>query len=371
MPKRIYFDSVSSTPLNEEILANYKSLLDQHYANSDALYDEGVASFKMQEASRHKCAELLGVDAAEIIFTSGASEANNLAIKGLAFKHGKGHIITSYYEHSSVYEALKQLELLGYELTYLMPDKEGKISVDSVKENIKEDTFLVSIMWVNNEIGTINDVEGIGLMLKQYRNIAFHCDITQGITKLDIDLTNIDLASFSAHKLHGLKGSGALIKKKHISLLPLISGGQQEFGLRGGTSNALVNALLAKTLRLAMADKEGKYQYVTGLHDYFLSLIDFNLVKLYSPADHLPYLVCLGTPLTSEVMLNALNLRGIMVSSKSTCGSRKAEVSRSIKALGYDDDYSLRISFDCANTREEVAYLWQCMKESIEAYGRI
>lgn len=369
---KIYFDNVSTTSLNKEVLKTYEELLEKYYCNSDALYDDGVVIYNMQEKSRANIAEFFNVDKDEVIFTSGASEANSLAIKGLCFNNpNKKHIITSIYEHSSVYNSIKQLEdNFGYEVTYLMPNKNGVIDPENVRKALKDNTILVSIMLVNNEIGSINDINTIKEIVKKHSGTYFHTDITQGLGKVDVDLKDVDLASFSAHKIHGLKGSGALIRKKHVNLLPIISGGQQEFSIRGGTSNAPVNIVLAKTIRLALENKDKHDAYLKELKDYFIeSISKVDKVSINSPKDGVSNLVNISTPIQSEVELNALNAREIMVSSKSTCGSRKNEGNRTLKALGIDEDYALRISFDFSNTKEEIDYFVKCLKEDIERYG--
>lgn len=370
MHNKIYFDNVSTTKTNLDVLKTYKDLLDKYYCNSDALYDEGVVINNMLEKSRENIARLLKVEKEEVIFTSGASEANSMAIKGLALKNqNKKHIISSIYEHSSVYNALKQLENdFGYEITYLKPNKKGLIEVEDVKNNLKDNTILVSIMLVNNEIGAINNIEEIKKVVKKHHGTYFHSDITQGIGKIDIDLKDIDLASFSAHKIHGLKGSGVLIKKKHVEILPLINGGQQEFGIRGGTSNALVDIVLAKTIRIALEHKDEHYLYVKELNDYLKErLKEIKEIKI-NLLDGIANLINISTPIKSEVLLNALNNQGIMVSSKSTCGSKKNELNRSLKALGIDEDYAIRISFDYENNKGEIDYFIECLKENIKKY---
>lgn len=366
---KVYLDAVSTTSLDPEVSQTYKKLLDEYYCNSDALYDDGVAIYAMQEKSRGIIADTFGVKKDEIIFTSGASEANSLAIKGLCFRHPeRKHLITSIYEHSSVFNSFKQLENeFGYEVTYLDPDKDGHISADQVKDALRNDTLLVSIMQVNNEIGAVNDVEAIAEVVKKHSGTYFHTDITQGVGKVDVDLRNIDMASFSAHKIHGLKGSGVLIKKEFVNLSPIISGGQQEYGIRGGTSNALSNIVLAKTLRIAMENKDRYHDYLVALHDQLIS--GLNGIAKINYDKGLITLVNISTPIQSEVMLNALNDKGIMVSSKSTCGSRKNELNRTLNALGIDEDYALRISFDYTNTKEEIDYFLKTLKEILNKYA--
>lgn len=372
MSKKVYFDNVSTTSLNDEVRKTYEELLNTYYCNSDALYDDGVAVFDMQEKARHNIANMLNVDKEEIIFTSGASEANNLAIKGLCFKNpNKKHIITSIYEHSSIYNAIKQLESeFGYDVTYLKPNKDGVIDPEDVKKSLNDNTILVSIMLVNNEIGSINDINTIKEIVKKHSGTYFHSDITQGLAKVDIDLKDIDMASFSAHKIHGLKGSGVLVKKKHVELLPLISGGQQEFNIRGGTSNSLTNIVLAKTLRIALENKDELHKHVVELHNYFIEkLREIPEVKINSPKENLESLFNISTPIKSEVLLNALNNKGIMVSSKSTCSSKKKGTNRTLSSLNIDEDYAIRVSFDKDNTKEEVDYFINVLKEAIIQYA--
>ena len=367
---KVYLDAVSTTNVNKEVLDTYKKLLDEHYCNSDALYDDGVAIFDMQEKSRKNIADLLSVNKDEIIFTAGSSEANSLAIKGLALKHrDKKHLITSIYEHSSTYNSFKQLEdEFGFDVTYLVPDENGNITAEMVKDSLRDDTLLVSIMMVNNEIGAVNDINEIGKIVKKHSRTYFHADITQALGKVDVDLSNVDMASFSAHKIHGLKGSGVLVKKQHVELLPIISGGQQEYSLRGGTSNALENIVLAKTLRIALENMNKNKAYLKQLHDYLIAELT-GLVTINSKMNGLDTLINISTSIQSEVLLNALNEKGIMVSSKSTCGSRKNELNRSLSALGIDENYAIRVSFDYTNTKDELKYFVDSLKEILDRYG--
>ena len=208
---KVYLDAVSTTAVNPEVLDTYKKLLDKYYCN-------------MQEKARRNIADMLKVKKDDIIFTAGASEANSLAIKGLCFKsRERKHLITSYYEHSSAHNSFKQMEEeFGFEVTYLKPDENGQITAEMVEKVIRNDTLLVSIMMVNNEIGSVNDISSIARTVKKHPGVYFHSDITQAIGKVEIDLNNVDMASFSAHKIHGLKGSGVLYRKNHIELSPII-----------------------------------------------------------------------------------------------------------------------------------------------------
>lgn len=367
----IYLDHVSTSSINEEVLKTYKKLLDDYY-NSDALYDRGVIVYRRQEESRERIADLLNVKKEEIIFTSGASEGNNFIIKGLSLLHQGGHIVSSVYEHSSVYEALKQVErYLGINVTFLRPDITGKIDPKAVEKALRDDTFLVTVMAVNNEIGSINDIHGISTVVKKHPGIIFHSDMTQALGKIPIDLKDVDAASFSAHKIHGIKGSGFLFKRRHIAIAPLISAGQQEFHLRGGTSNSPANIVLAKTVRIALENESRYHDDLSKLTAYTkdcLKAIDGVTVNTADEA--IAGLINISTTVPTEVLINALNLKGIMVSGKSTCGSRENEPSRTLAAMGIDSDHALRISFDYYNRKEEIDTFIETLKESIHKYGK-
>lgn len=369
----IYFDNVATTSINDEVKKTYIDLLNRYYCNSDALYNEGVEVFNLQEKSRKNIAELLNINSNELIFTSGASESNNLAIKGLCFKNSdRKHIITSVYEHSSVYNAIKQLEEeFGYSVTYLKPGIDGRINPEEIDKSITDNTILVSIIFVNNEIGVINEINAIKKIVKKHNGVYFHTDITQGFCKLDIDLKDIDLASFSAHKIHGLKGSGGLIKKSHVDLLPIISGGQQENGLRGGTSNALVNIVLSKTIRIAMENRIKYDTYLSELRDYFITNINkINGIKLNIFENSIRTLFSITTTIPSEVLVNGMNINGIMISSKSTCSSKTKKTNRTLTNVNIDEDYTVRVSLDFINTKEEVDIFMTTLKKLVDNYGK-
>ena len=269
----LYLDYVSTTPLHQEVFNMYTELLSKYYANSDSLHDLGVTINKLQEQARFHIASSLNVQPSEIIFTSGASESNNMAIKGVAWacKNIGKHIITSAIEHSSVMESTLQLKrVFGFEVTYLKPNENGQITLDMIKNALRNDTILVSIMMINNEIGSINPINEIAAYLKHSSKAYFHVDGVQGFGKYDMDLSNIDLLSISMHKIFGLKGSGILVKKRHVKMLSLISAGQQEGTYRGGTANYCVNIMAAKTIRLALTEQDTHFQVVQRINDYLI-----------------------------------------------------------------------------------------------------
>ena len=225
----VYLDYAATTPYNKDVLKTYTQLLEKYFYNADSIYSQGIEVNRLLEKSRGLLAKMLDVDEEEMIFTSCGSEANNMAIKGIAFQYqnrGK-HIITTSIEHSSVYETCKELEeVFGFEVTYLPVDHTGHIQIDDLKKSIRNDTILVSVMCINNEVGSIQPIEEIKNVLKDHPLVKFHVDMVQALGKIKIDLKGIDCASFSAHKINGLKGSGLLFKRKSTTLVPLINGGQ-------------------------------------------------------------------------------------------------------------------------------------------------
>ena len=372
----IYLDYASTTPLNQEVLSTYKKLLDKHFANADSLHSLGRDVSRLMETSRKQIAKLLNVYDDEIIFTSCASEANNYAIKAyaLANQYKGKHIISTNVEHSSVANTLAQLSgYFGFEITYLQVNEEGIIDLDTLKKALRKDTILVSMMYVNNEVGSINPIYECAKYVHEHSRAHFHVDCVQALGKIHIDLNQIDLASFSAHKIYGLKGSGILMKKRNIKMLPLISAGQQEYGLRGGTSNALVDIVLAKTLRLALESLDQNYQYVKQLNQYLRDEISkMNDFVINSPSNASPYILNVADlKIGSEVMLNALDAKGFCVSAISTCASRKKAISHVLLAMNKSEliaTHSIRISLSHLTTLDELKIFIKTLKEIHDGY---
>ena len=376
--RRVDFDSASTTNVQAQVLKTYIDLLQKEYANSESLYDEGVAMHLKLEKARAAIASLLQVQAQEIIFTSGASESNSAAIKGVCFaQRDKKHILTTSIEHSSVRHAVAQMaEIFNYEVTYLSVSEKGVISLEEMKKSLREDTAIVSIMAVNNEVGSIQPIQEVGEYVKKHSHAYFHVDLTQAIGKVELDMKYIDLASMSAHKMNGLKGSGILIKKNHVPFVPLINGGEQEFGLRGGTANALVDLVLAKTLRLYLEEQKKKRPHIQALKERLVTgLRKLEGVWINSPSEGIANIVNFSYPkIPSEVMQNALNKKGFMVSAKSTCDSKSSEPSEVLMAMGLGRDRSLssiRVSFHGENTLEEVDSFLKAYREVIQQYGSL
>lgn len=360
----VYLDYVSATPLNSEVNKMYQSLLNHYFANSDSLYSLGIQTSRLMEQSRSLVAEMLHVKPTEIIFTSGASESNNTAIKGCAFQYqnrGK-HLITTAIEHSSVYNTFVQLrDVFGFEVDFISVNQDGTLNLQELESKIRKDTILVSTMYVNNEIGVINPIHEIKKIIQKCNPITkYHVDMVQALGKIPVDLSVVDFASFSAHKIYGLKGSGILYKKESASIVPLINGGQQEEGLRGGTSNTATHTMFAKTLRLALENQNEKYQHVLSLNQYVRKELQKEAgITINTPESHSsPYILnfsCIGYK--PEVLLHALEKEECYVSTKSTCSSHKDDVSKTLAAMHLSDDIAksaIRISFSHMTTKEEV-----------------
>jgi cysteine desulfurase len=366
----IYLDNASTSKVNPEVLESYNQITLKYFANASSIHKLGQESNRLLEKSREQILKLFNLSHHEVIFTSGATEANNLAIKGYAFANrGRGnHIITSATEHPSVLNTVKQLENYGFEITILPVNKNGVVEVNSLKEAIKDNTILVSIMSVNNEVGAINPIKEIAELLKSYPKIAFHVDMTQAIGKVDIPLENIDMFSFAGHKIHGLLGSGALIKEKKIILEPQNSGGGQEKNLRSGTNTVALSASLAKALRLALNKQKENYQKVSSLRDYLINYLKDNpdLYSLNSFSLDNPYIVNFSTlNHKASVIVEALSNKGIMVSSLSACHSKNEDYSYVVYAMNQDMKLAhntIRVSFSNENNVDDVNALIRALK---------
>lgn len=372
----IYLDYSSTTPIREEVLKTYTMLLKTYYGNSDSLHDLGRETGKLMEQSRAQIAQLFHVYKDEILFTSCASESNNYATKGYAWKNqNKGkHLITTCVEHSSIHNAMEQLkEVFGFEVTYLPVNQHGVVDIEDLKKALRKDTILVSMMMVNNETGAVNPIKECADYVHANSRAAFHMDGVQALGKIPVDLSCVDMATFSAHKIYGLKGSAILYKKRNITLLPLISGGQQEDGYRGGTSNAPSNIVFAKTLRLALEQQAKSYSYVKQLNELLRKeLSEVQDVVINSPQDACPYILNISClKIGSEIMLNALNEKGFAVSAQSTCSSKSKAVSSVLLAMGLGElraTHAIRISLSHQTTTQEVTAFIKALKEIIHDY---
>ncbi len=359
----IYLDNSATTKPYNEALDAFRTASEKFFANPSSLHRKGGEAERLLRQARSSIAELLHVKINEVIFTSGGTESNNLAIKGTAFQYlnqGK-HLITSCIEHASTLEAFRQLELLGFSVTYLPVDQDGKVSLDELKKALTPDTILVSIMHVNNELGSIQPIKEIGHLIKQKSRALFHIDDVQGIGKVPLDFNDVqaDFVSYSAHKFHGLKGNGILIKREKITLLPLLSGGGQEREIRSGTENGPGIVAMAKALRLYLNRAKTQKRMLETLRTHvFAELSIIEGIELNSSMSGAPHIVNFSVPgIKPEVLIHALEEKEIYVSTRSACSSKTAEISHVLAAVGLTTiraRSAIRISLSFETTKEQI-----------------
>jgi cysteine desulfurase len=359
----IYLDNSATTAPYEEALETFMTVSRQYFGNPSSLHRLGSEAEQLLTRSRQVCADLLKVRPNEVTFTSGGTEGNNLAIKGIAFEHerrGK-HIITTSVEHSATLEACMQLEKQGFEVTYLPVDRFGRVSVESVKKAIQSDTILVSCIHVNNELGSVQPIEEIAVLLKSYPKVFFHVDHVQGIGKVPLKLDgSIDLCTTSAHKFHGLKGTGILYVRGGVRLTPLLHGGAQETRRRAGTENTAGIAAMTKALRITIEKSEEGNKKLEELKTTLLDkLKKSEKIFINTPeTKSAPHIINFSVPgIKPEVLINSLASYDIFVSTMSACSSKLEKTSRILLACNLGEDRaesSIRVSMSYDNTAEEI-----------------
>ncbi|MBO8170409.1 MAG: cysteine desulfurase [Bacillaceae bacterium] len=372
----IYLDNSATTRPYPEVLDTMKKAAEEFYGNPSSLHKLGEVSRKVLDQSRKMASRILGVKAGEIVFTSGATESNNLAIKGIAHQYqnrGK-HLITSAVEHASVYQTCRQLEDSGFDVTYLPVDRIGRVAVEDVKKAIRQDTILVSVMHVNNELGTIQPIQEIGELLKTNRKVFFHVDAVQAFGKLDVKPAEwgVDLLSLSAHKFHGPRGAGLMYIRSGVKLSPLITGGGQEHGFRSGTENLPAIAGMVKAMKMSREQMSHNRKHFQMLKERLVQqLKDIEGVIINSPTDEqgAPHIVNFSVPgLKSEVIIHSLEEKDIYVSTQSACSSSASRPSRILLAIGLDEKAArsgIRVSFEKANTIDEIDRFVHHLKEIV------
>ncbi|WP_371018346.1 cysteine desulfurase family protein [Pseudalkalibacillus sp. JSM 102089] len=370
----IYLDNSATTQPYKEVLDAYRKAAENFFANPSSLHRKGGEAERLFRQARMSISDLLQVKMNEIIFTSGGTESNNLAIKGSALQYmnrGK-HLITTSIEHASVLESFRQLESMGFEVTYLPVNREGKISLDDLEEALTPETILVSIMHVNNEIGAIQPIKEAGKLIKQKSRAFFHIDDVQGIGKVPLNFNEVqaDLVSYSGHKFHGLKGNGVLIKRDKLSLFPLLSGGGQENDIRSGTENGPGIVAMAKALRLYLGKADAQKEKLKTLQTLLLKeLSDIECVKLNSTRLGAPHIVNFSVPgIKPEVLIHTLEEKEIYVSTRSACSSKTAAASHVLTSVGLSDQEAksaIRISLSFDTTIEEVEFFLEELQKVI------
>ena len=354
----IYLDYSATTPVNEEVIDTYCKVCRDYIGNPNSLHKLGVEAKKLIDASTEQIAKILGVKSSEIIYTSGSSEANNLAIKGVCSKYsnrGK-HIITTELEHSSVIAPISYLQKQGFDVDFVKLDENGLVDLNDLKQLLRDDTILVSICAINSEVGIKQDLKAISDIIRTNPKTIFHSDVTQLIGKDKIDFSMLDLASISGQKFYGMKGVGALIKREGLVIEPLIHGGKSTTVFRSGTPATPLIVSLSKALRLAYDNYEEKYNKVVELNKYLVDKLSKLDVSINSNKYSLPHIINLSIKnIKPETMQHALEKYDIYISTQTACS--KGEYSKAVYAVTKDKDkatHSIRISISYLTTFEEL-----------------
>ena len=373
--ENVYFDNAATTKLDEKVLQKMMPYLRENYGNASSIYKLGRESKKAIEESREEIAKVLNCKPNEIYFTAGGSESDNTAIKGIARANRKrgNHIITSKIEHPAVLETCKVLEKEGFEVSYISVDEEGIVNIEELKKAIKSTTILITIMFANNEIGTVEPIEKIGKIAKE-NNIYFHTDAVQavGSIKIDVQKLNIDSLSLSGHKFYGPKGIGALYVKQGVAFEKYISGGHQERNKRAGTENVAGIVGIGEAIRLAYRDLEEHNRKIKELRDYYVEQVTKKIphIKINGSLENrLPGNSNISFRfIEGEGLLLNLDLKGICASSGSACTSGSLDPSHVLLAIGLPHEIahgSLRIAIGKYNTKEEIDYLVENLVEIV------
>ncbi|MCO7124858.1 cysteine desulfurase [Sporolactobacillus shoreicorticis] len=371
----IYLDNSATTQPYPEVMDTYRTVSEYYFANPSSLHSLGGKSEHLLTRSREQAAALLEIEPNEIVFTSGGTEGNNLAIKGAAFAYrNRGrHLITTTIEHASAGNAFAQLEALGFEVTYLPVNSDGRVSFDEFIKAYRKDTILVSIMHVNNEVGTIQPIEQIGNFLKQKPKTVFHVDNVQGFSKVPLHLkeSGIDLCTVSGHKIHGPKGTGILYVRKGTQLSPLFAGGGQEHQFRSGTENLPGICGMVKALRMTLEnEREGIDHLMKLQQQLFDGLAKIEGAVVHTPkhfsSPHIVNVSFLG--IKSEVLVHILEKNDIYVSTKSACSSKESGASGTLTAMGISDqeaEQAIRISMAYETTESDLGVFLQTLTEKV------
>ena len=378
MDNIIYFDNFATTSLNEEVFDSMKNFLIYNYSNPSSLYEFSQKSRVAIEKSRENISNYINADKNELFFTSGGTEADNWAFIGMTLFKGRknGHIILTAFEHSAILETAKFLKNRGFDVTYIFPDKDGFIDAKDVTDAIREDTFLVSVMYVNNEVGTIQDIKKIcSFVKKKNPNIVFHTDAVQALTekKIDVKDLNVDLLSVSGHKVHAPKGIGALYIKSGTEIENFIFGGSQERSRRAGTENVAGIVGFSKAIDILRDSREKNVSKRFALREYFLKILNENFSRFNingSLENRYSGNINISFPeVDKEMLIMSMDFRGICISGGSACSSGAVEKSHVLDAMGIEEELknsAVRISFGENNTFEEIDEFILALKEIID-----
>lgn len=378
MDNIIYFDNFATTSLNEEVFDSMKNFLIYNYSNPSSLYEFSQKSRVAIEKSRENISNYINADKNELFFTSGGTEADNWAFIGMTLFKGRknGHIILTAFEHSAILETAKFLKNRGFDVTYTFPDRDGFIDAKDVTDAIREDTFLVSVMYVNNEVGTIQDIKKIcSFVKKKNPNIVFHTDAVQALSEIKIDVKdlNVDLLSVSGHKVHAPKGIGALYIKSGTEIENFIFGGSQERSRRAGTENVAGIVGFSKAIDILRDSREKNVSKRFALREYFLKILNENFSRFNingSLENRYSGNINISFPeVDKEMLIMSMDFRGICISGGSACSSGAVEKSHVLDAMGIEEELknsAVRISFGENNTFEEIDEFILALKEIID-----
>lgn len=366
--REVYLDNSATTMAYENVGALVKKVMCEDYGNPSSMHAKGVAAEKYIKEAKETLAKLFKVQEKEIFFTSGGTESDNLALIGTARanKRAGKHLITSAIEHPAIINTMRYLEEEGFRITYLPVDRYGRIRLDALKDALCEDTILVSVMYVNNEVGSVQPIQEAAGIVKAYnKNIVFHVDAVQGFGKYRIypKRLKVDLCSISGHKIHGPKGIGALYIDEHVKIRPIVFGGEQQKNIRSGTENVPGIAGLSLAARTIYENLDEKVLRMRNLKQHFIcgvtQIENTTIHGLYDETSA-PHIISVGfAGIRSEVLLHALEDKGIYVSSGSACSSNHPQVSGVLKGIGAGREFldaTLRFSMSEFTTKEEIDY---------------
>jgi cysteine desulfurase len=372
--KRIYMDHSATTPVDPLVVDAMLPFFTDLFGNASSLHSFGTEAAEALLRARKQVADAIGALPEEIIFTSGGTESDNLAIRGVVpFNAGKKHVITSVIEHPAVLNTCTFLESLGHEVTYVPVDADGVVDVKILEKSVRENTVLISVMHANNEVGTIQPIEKISEIAKKY-NIYFHTDAVQSVGKIpvNVDDLGVDMLSISSHKIHGPKGVGVLYVRKGTNISPIVFGGNHEMGMRSGTENVPGIVGFAKAMELAAQRQDADSIHMTQMRDSLISRVFDSIsdVRLNGhPSRRLPNNVNMSFKYAEgESMLMLLDMQGVAVSTGSACSSKSLKASHVLSALEIEDDFihgSLRISLGRENTMDDIDYVVGALQETI------
>ncbi|MGX4686696.1 cysteine desulfurase family protein [Vagococcus sp. JNUCC 83] len=380
----IYFDNSATTMIHPQVLDTYNKVSQRFIGNPSSLHRLGQQSSVLLEKSRQQIAEILGVDATEIFFTSGGTEGNNWVLKGTAIEKRPfgNHVIVSSVEHPSVTNTAKQLQELGFDVSFCPVTKDGLIDVTELEKLVTDNTILISTVAVNSEVGMLQSIEEISLMLKKYPSIHYHVDAVQAITKIPVEkyLTKrVDFVTFSAHKFQGPRGVGFIYWRNGAKLSPLLTGGGQEHNKRSGTENTPAIVAMAKALRLATDEQSRKESAVRHLKESLAKgLQQYEHVTIFSSLDEessAPHILTFGLKgVRGEVLVHALEEKDIYISTTSACSSKQKTDSSTLHAMGVTHQYAetaVRVSLNHQNTMAEVEQFLIIFNQLYKKFSKI